>query len=190
MSKLLHWFSNLSVPEVYGTCAAILLASWLIYSSAVHIWFWTCERRCLLSWHSWSSRLPGFWRRILFVHLPNSFRWLDISTCWQALVLATLLAANILALRLRATSLMVVQKRAGSLAVINIAPLCTGLNFGFPADLLRIDRQSLGWFHRWMGRICVFHSLLHGIIIMSTTKTSILTTPRYLFPIIVSILCD
>ncbi|OQD77360.1 hypothetical protein PENANT_c110G04200, partial [Penicillium antarcticum] len=35
------------------------------------------------------------------------------------------------------------------MAVINLVPLCTGISFGLPADLLHVDRQMLAWFHRW-----------------------------------------
>ncbi|KAI2786997.1 hypothetical protein POX_f07350 [Penicillium oxalicum] len=80
-----------------------------------------------------------------------------------------------------------VQNRAGWLAVINIAPLCTGLNFGLPSDLFYVDRHSFAWFHRWTGRIFVFHSLLHGISAASRVHLSVVTSPRYLLPILAGV---
>ncbi|KAI3094638.1 hypothetical protein CBS147333_9956 [Penicillium roqueforti] len=125
----------------------------------------------------------GSWRQFAYVHLPKGMSWLDISQYRQALVLAVMLAANIVGLRLRTHSWTKAQKRAGSLAVINLIPLCTGVSFGFPADLLHVDRHMLAWFHRWVGRICVLHSLLHCLLLVSVARTTTLANPRYIVPI-------
>ncbi|KAI2732829.1 hypothetical protein DTO013E5_10246 [Penicillium roqueforti] len=94
-----------------------------------------------------------------------------------------MLAANIFGLRFRTQSWTQAQKRAGSLAVINLIPLCSGVSFGLPADLLHVDRQMLAWFHRWVGRICVLHSILHGSLLVSIARTTTLASPRYAVPI-------
>ncbi|OQE65759.1 hypothetical protein PENNAL_c0198G09455, partial [Penicillium nalgiovense] len=125
----------------------------------------------------------GSWRRLAFVHLPKCLYWLDIPNYREALILAVMLAANIVGLRLRAHSWAEAQKRAGSLAVINLVPLCTGISFGLPADLLHVDRQMLAWFHRWIGRICVLHSLFHCSLLVAAARTMNLVTPRHIFPI-------
>ncbi|KAF3004643.1 hypothetical protein E8E15_000933 [Penicillium rubens] len=125
----------------------------------------------------------GSWRRLAFVHLPKCLHWLDIPNYREALILAVMLAANIVSLRLRAHSWAEAQKRAGSLAVINLVPLCTGISFGLPADLLHVDRQMLAWFHRWIGRICVLHSLFHCSLLVAAARTMNLVTPRHIFPI-------
>ncbi|KAI2670183.1 hypothetical protein LCP963914a_9874 [Penicillium roqueforti] len=83
-----------------------------------------------------------------------------------------------------AESWMTAQRRAGSLAVIHVIPLCLGINFGFPADLLHLDRQTMAWLHRWIGRICVLHSLFHGSLMVSISRTSTLTVPIHIIPII------
>lgn len=101
-------------------------------------------------------------------------------------MLTILLASNIVVLRLKTPTLAAVQRRAGSLAAVNIIPLCTGMNFGLPASLLCLNRHDLAWFHRWMGRICVLHSILHGSSLLTITKSSTLATPRYIIPIVVS----
>ncbi|KAJ5500673.1 hypothetical protein N7453_009724 [Penicillium expansum] len=125
----------------------------------------------------------GPWRQFAYVYLPKGMSWLDISQYRQALVLAVMLAANIVGLRLRTHSWREAQKRAGSLAVINLIPLCTGMSFGLPADLLHVDRHMLAWFHRWVGRICVLHSLLHCSLLVSVARTTTLANPQYIVPI-------
>ncbi|KAJ5775847.1 uncharacterized protein N7511_000858 [Penicillium nucicola] len=108
--------------------------------------------------------------------LPNFYR--------QALALAVMLAGNIVGLRLRAHSWVEVQKRAGSMAVINLVPLCTGISFGLPADLLHVDRQMLAWFHRWAGRICAIHSLLHCSLLVTIARTMNLASSQHVVPLV------
>ncbi|CAG8340362.1 unnamed protein product [Penicillium salamii] len=111
--------------------------------------------------------------------------WLGIPKYRQALVLEVMLAVNVFGLRFRAHTWMETQKRAGSLAVINLIPLCTGMSFGLPADLLHVDRHILARFHRWVGCICVFHSVLHGSLLVSVARTTAPANPRYVAPIAV-----
>ncbi|KAJ5365259.1 hypothetical protein N7517_008145 [Penicillium concentricum] len=41
----------------------------------------------------------------------------------------------------------------------------------------------LAWFHRWVGRIYVLHSLLHCSLLVSVARTTTLANPRYIVPI-------
>ena len=125
------------------------------------------------------------WRRLLNSPLPWIFRKVDIDTYREGLAVATFFAANILGLSLWTHSWAGAQRRAGSLAVIHLIPLCTGLTFGLPADILHIDRQTMAWTHRWVGRLCVLHSLFHGSVLFSIAKTSALTTTRHVAPFVV-----
>ncbi|KAJ5642499.1 hypothetical protein N7490_006499 [Penicillium lividum] len=128
--------------------------------------------------------MPKAWRSFLYIHLSTVFRHLDIAEFHQALTIAILFTANIVVLTYGAESWTAAQRRAGSLAIIHIIPLCPGINFGFPADLLHLDRQVLAWFHRWIGRICVLHALLHGSLVVSIARISILAIPSHLIPMI------
>ncbi|KAJ5365299.1 hypothetical protein N7517_008185 [Penicillium concentricum] len=44
--------------------------------------------------------------------------------------------------------------------------------------LLHVDRHMLAWFYRWVGRICVLHSLLHCSLLVSVARTTTLANPR------------
>jgi hypothetical protein len=115
--------------------------------------------------------------------LPKGVQWIDISTYRQDLTVVIQFAVNIVALRLGTNSLHTARIRAGSLAIIHMTPLCLGINFGFPADVLHIDRQT--WFHRWTGHICALHSLLHGSFVVSTARQSRPANPNYIITILV-----
>ena len=151
-----------------GYCTILL--SWLLYilGRSVSLGIW--HRRRLVSWHSISSQLSEPWRQWMCVYLPKLSQWIGISTFSQALAVAILIAANIVALAFRTTSWHTAKIRAGSLAVIHLIPLCLGFNFGFPADLLHLDRETFAWFHRWTGHICVLHSFLHRSLVVSMVR--------------------
>ncbi|KAJ5829179.1 uncharacterized protein N7525_007432 [Penicillium rubens] len=182
-SKWYRWIADTSLPNLYATSAAIIIAICLIYWLARDVWLWVWTRRHVISRRPFRSKTIGSWRRLVFVHLPKCLRWLDIPNYREARNLTVMLTANIVGLRLRAHSWAEAQKRAGSLAVINVVPLCTGISFGLLADLLHVDRQILAWFHRWVGRICVLHSLVHCSLLVAVARTMNLATSRHIFPI-------
>ena len=173
-SKFNHWISKIPIPDIYALCVAILLVIWLTYRLGHRCCCWMLEQRHVISW-----------RRLLNSPLPWIFRKVDIDTYREGLAVATLFAANILGLSLWTHSWAGAQRRAGSLAVIHLIPLCTGLTFGLPADILHIDRQTMAWMHRWVGRLCVLHSLFHGSVLLSIAKTSALTATRHVVPFVV-----
>jgi hypothetical protein len=49
-----------------------------------------------------------------------------------------------------------------------------------------MDRKMLAWFYRWVGRICVLHSLLHCSLLVTVARTMDLANSRYIIPIAVS----
>lgn len=184
-SKLVAWISGLSVPELYSIGAACVLVVWWIYWLGREVCLWLWRRRHRVSWRASNTQMPGSWRLLLFVHFPKGLRWLDISTYSQLLTVAFLLAANIFGISFRTHSWTEVQTKAGALAVIHFLPLCTGMSFSLPADLLHIDRQTFAWLHRWFGRLCVLQSLLHSSMLVSVARKSTLATSRYMVPLVV-----
>ena len=185
MLSILPKLSSLPITALYGLVSVAIILSWLLYILGRHVSVFIWCRRHIVSWQSICSRLSDPWRRWMCVNLPKAFRWMDISSYCQALTIVTLFAANIVTLRLGTKSWHVMGTRAGSLAIIHMIPLCVGLNFGFPADVLHIDRQTLAWFHRWVGHICVLHSLLHGSCRLPAARRPIPANPNYIIAILV-----
>ncbi|OGE47191.1 hypothetical protein PENARI_c056G09329, partial [Penicillium arizonense] len=107
----------------------------------------------------------------------QALQWLDIPSYLQGGVLAALVIANIIAISLHAQTWADVQKRAGCLAVTHLVPLCSGFSFSLPAHVYRVERGTFQWAHRWLGRICVLHCLLHGSVLGTVARNTSLEAP-------------
>lgn len=178
-SHLYDQFTKISLTDWYAVCAVVSLVTWLVSRFAYRCCQGIARRRHVISL-----------RRALCSQSPRLFQQLDIANFPEGFVVALLVTANILPLAVWSRSWMTVQRRAATLAVINLAPLWTGLTFGFPADILGIDRSTLVWSHRWFGRMVAFHSLLHGSIIIATAHNPAESMRRSYVPLLVSRLCQ
>ncbi|KMK56454.1 hypothetical protein Y699_05369 [Aspergillus fumigatus Z5] len=101
-----------------------------------------------------------------------------MSTVSEMFLVMLLLAANCLLLTVSARHWGDIQRCAANLAVSNLIPLCIGLSFGRPTDLLGINRSSFACMPRWFGRMAVAHSLLHGGSIIVRADELILSLRR------------
>ncbi|KAL6230915.1 hypothetical protein BDW75DRAFT_248280 [Aspergillus navahoensis] len=131
------------------------------------------ETDCWLAWRlasrcgRWAvRRLVQQIRRLLAYPLPRPFAHLDMATVQQGSMVVLLLTVNILPLVVRAPSWVTLHRRAANLAVINFMSLWMGWTFGFPAHLLGIDWSAVAWMHRWVGRMVVIHSVVHGAVVI------------------------
>ena len=183
-SRLYQWCLKLPIAQIYAVVAALLLTGWLlcIIAKCMSTWAWNNRR---VVGRSVSSHVPNSWNHVRYFTLPRLFQCIDICTRAQALGIAVLMSANLVALLIETPSWTTTQQRAGSLAVIHLIPLCTGVNFGFPADLLHLDRSVMAWFHRWVGRICVFHAVLHSVLVLSTSKNINIANMHNMIPVLV-----
>lgn len=176
-SKFHDWFLKTSIPDKYGLYASLLLAAWLAY------WL---GRRCTC----WVLEVPQVsmqLQRLAEFPVPEILRWMDISSYIQCLVVIVLVTANALTVGLHTTSWTDVQKRSGSLAIIHLLPLCSGFTFSLPADACHVSRRTFSWIHRWIGRICVLHCLLHGTVIINKNHISALTSGVHAITLVVSV---
>ncbi|KGO67557.1 hypothetical protein PITC_094260 [Penicillium italicum] len=178
-----QWAKRITIPDLYAISASVLILIWLIYWLGKRAAFWIGRVRHVVCRRWIISRLPGSWRRFYFIYLPTGLRWLDISTHHQGIAIVILFTANTIGLMLHTDSWSEAQRRAGALAVIHPILLCTGLTFGLPGDILHLDRQVLAWCHRWIGRLCVLHSLLHGSALVPIVKASTLATAGHIVPL-------
>ncbi|KAI2734752.1 hypothetical protein DTO013E5_9723 [Penicillium roqueforti] len=117
------------------------------------------------------------WRSFFQAPTPGVLQWLDIPSYLQGGVLAVLLIANIITISLHAHTWVDVQKRAGCLAVTHLIPLCSGFSFSLPAHVYYVERVTFQWAHRWLGRLCVLHCLLHGSILGVNARNTSLGAP-------------
>lgn len=190
MLHILPKLASLPIPAIFGLLSAAVFLSWLLYIIGQYLSLGIWNRRHVASWHSISSQLSEPWRQWICIYLPKLSPWIDISTLSQALVVIILIAANLVALTFHTNSWRTAKIRAGSLAIIHLIPLCLGINFGFPADLLHLDRKTFAWCHRWIGNICVLHSLLHGSLVAPTVTQARPAHRDTIITILVSRRCD
>lgn len=161
--KLSHWLSGVSLPGKYGLCAALILFAYVFYYIG---------RDCL----AWSLKLHRAvsWRRFLRSPVLSILYRLDILSYVYCLLLVALWTSNVVVLVFAAQSFAEVQKRAGLMAVIYLFPLFAGPIFSQISSLGRLSRDTLAWVHRWVGRVCLVHCLLHGTMIVELARRSAL----------------
>lgn len=160
-SDFSHWLSRTSLSAKYGLCAASILLAWLLYHIGQSFLAWALKLQRTVSW-----------RRFLQFPVPNIMHHLDLASYIHCLVLAALLASNAVALFFAAQSFAEIQKRAGSLAVIYLFPLFAGPSFSQISSISHVSRDVLAWFHRWVGRICLAHCILHGTVMVKIARQS------------------
>ncbi|OQD74704.1 hypothetical protein PENANT_c173G01994 [Penicillium antarcticum] len=148
VSKFAGWLARASIQDKYGLCGLLVLLQRTVS-----------------------------WRRFFHAPTPGVLQWLDIPSYVQGGMLAALLIANIIAISLHAPTWADVQKRAGCLAVTHFVPLCSGFSFSLPAHVYHVKRGTFQWAHRWLGRICVLHCLLHGSILCTVARNTSLGAP-------------
>ena len=175
-------FQSLSsgLPELPSKIHSVSVGSLLLYARYV-VATGAGSVICLLRLQQVS------WRSFFQAPTPGLLQWLDIPSYLQGGVLTVLLIANIIVISLHARTWADVQKRAGCLAVTHLVPLCSGFSFSLPAHVYYVERDTFYWAHRWLGRICVLHCLLHGSVLGANARNTSLGAPIAI-PLLVSLL--
>lgn len=173
-SRLQKLFDKLSLPNWYAVFAGALLGIWLVARFTQQMWCWFRKSR----------HVSGL-RRLRQSSLPKILQQFDICTYLGGLMIILLLALNVFILTLGNHSTTDICRRAGILGVVHFIPLWTGLTFGLPADILGINRTTLAWLHRWIGRICMFQSILHGTMVLARAESPILAMKHHYIPLLV-----
>jgi hypothetical protein len=166
ISKFAEWLARVSVQDKFGLCGLLALLCWLSYSLGRRYSHWLLNLQHAVSW-----------RRFFQAPTPGLLQWLDIPSYLQGGILAALVITNIIAVSVHVRSWAEVQKRAGCLAVTHLVPLCSGFSFSLPAHVYRVERGTLQWAHRWLGRICALHCLLHGSVLGTVARNTRLAAP-------------
>ena len=96
------------------------------------------------------------------------------------------LTINILCLTFRVSSVKEVGTRAGTLALINIAPLFFGFHLSFLADILGISLSNFRRIHRMMGWMSLLLGLVHALMVVHGDPSFFRDIPKNLYAVIVS----
>ena len=174
MAMLTDWLANLKIHEKYGLAVALAFTTWLLYCLA-HVSFHRFSRVCRsVSW--WAFQCP----------MPRLVSFLDLSSPAQGIAMVFLWGLNIAALVFHAPSWSDIQMRAGCFAVMHLLPLCVGFSFSLPAQVCHVERHTFQWLHRWLGRVCVFHCLIHSTLVVNAIKKAAHVSTVLVLPIVVS----
>ncbi|CAG7961244.1 unnamed protein product, partial [Penicillium salamii] len=165
VSKFAEWLARASIQDTFGLCGLLALVCWICCSLGRRF------RHLPLRLQQVS------WRSFFQAPTPGVLQWLDIPTYLQGGVLTVLLIVNIIVISLHAWTWADLQKRAGCLAVTHLVPLCSGFSFSLPAHVYYVERDTFYWAHRWLGRICVLHCLLHGSVLGENARNTSLGAP-------------
>ncbi|CAG8079996.1 unnamed protein product, partial [Penicillium nalgiovense] len=166
ISKFAGWLARASVQDIFSLCGLLALVCWLSYSLGRRYSHWPLRLQHAISW-----------RRFFQAPTPGPLQWLDIPSYLQGGIVAALVIANIIAVSVHVRSWAEVQKRAGCLAVTHLVPLYSGFSFSLPALVYRVERGTVQWAHRWLGRICALHCLLHGSVLGTVARNTRLAAP-------------
>ena len=165
VSKFAEWLARASIQDTFGLCGLLALVCWICCSLGRRF------RHLPLRLQQVS------WRSFFKAPTPGVLQWLDIPTYLQVGVLTALVVANTIVISLHAQTWADVQRRAGCLAVTHLVPLCSGFSFSLPAHVYYVERDTFYWAHRWLGRICVLHCLLHGSVLGANARNTSLGAP-------------
>ncbi|KAJ5244987.1 hypothetical protein N7489_005083 [Penicillium chrysogenum] len=163
VSKFAEWLARASrafIQDTFGLCGLLALVCWICCSLGRRF------RHLPLRLQQVS------WRSFFQAPTPGVLQWLDIPTYLQGGVLTALVIANTIVISLHAQTWADVQKRAGCLTVTHLVPLCSGFTFSLPAHVYYVERDTFYWAHRWLGRICVLHCLLHGSVLGANARNT------------------
>lgn len=186
LSKIRDSILALSIPQLYGAIIAVACLGWLSCAYGTLLGAWCLWKMKYVLWPGFLSRVPGPWRQRGYAIGRVCLWWIDIDNTAQGLLVAVLLAANILVLVFRADSWHTIMRRAGQLAVLHLVPLCFGMHFGLPSDIFRIGRSTFACFHRWIGFLSIVHSILHASCIFGAPSTLAMTRPSQVVALTVS----
>lgn len=175
VDRFAAWLIELTIHEKYALALSLAIIAWVAYCTARQAVRYLSRAYNFALWWAFQSSVP------------RPVASLDLSSYGQAISIAGLWALNVVILAFQARSWTHVQRRAGCLAVVHLLPLCTGFSFSFPAQVCHIERQTFEWLHRWSGRLCVFHCLVHATMILKVIKQTAHISAAVVVPVLVSL---
>ncbi|KAL4888265.1 hypothetical protein BDV59DRAFT_196607 [Aspergillus ambiguus] len=156
-SPLYDRIAHISQTDCYAICAATALGGWSL---------WRLAKRCC----RWIIRWYVIHMRQLSCYpLPSLFARLDLLTVLEILMVTLLLTVNVVRLAARTRSWADVHR----------------LTFGFLAHLLGVSRSTMAWLHRWIGRLSVIDSILHGTVAVLIDDNPVGAIRRHYIPVLV-----
>ena len=122
---------------------------------------------------------------LIYSFIVRRHRPLGPWTSADVLLQLLYISLNVFGVTFRVTSFNEVEDRAGTLSIINMAPLFFGLHLSFLADLLGLSLSSYRRIHRSAGIMSFALVALHLFVAVHNDPTYSLREPQNLYLIIV-----
>jgi hypothetical protein len=138
--------------------------------------WWTI---CRLLWFLIRA-VRDFGAYFVFKHLIYPTLISRISTCtttrFQALLIASYIAGNVICITFQASGISEYGVRAGLLSIINLAPLGICGRTNPIANGWRLSYQTQVYIHSWVGRVAIAEALFHSAISLGRVHLTVKNT--------------
>lgn len=146
----------MNITTIYGIVFASIIGTYILRRSA----------RIL---NTYAQQYFFTWlRQVLFYSNPiRRLRGSNTVNTAAAIVILLYIGLNVFCLVFGIKKQLDLAKRASILALLNLPPLYLGSRPNFVLDrLLHIQLVEISLLHRWAGRLCILHSIVHGVTIL------------------------
>ena len=164
----------MNVPQVYAIAAGGVFVLLLIFKSGSAV-----QQGC----HALAVFVA---KHLTYPFLIRRRRLLGPSSRADVLLQVVYLTINIFCLTFRVSSVKEAGARAGTLAMINMAPLFFGFHLSFLADILGISLSNFRRIHRMMGWMSLLLGLVHALVVVHGDPSFLRDMPKNLYAVIVS----
>ena len=164
----------MNIPQVYAIAAGGVFILLLIFKSVSSVHQVLCALAILVAKHLTypfivrRHRLLGPWNRA------------------DVLLQLVYFTINIFSMIFRITSIKDAKARAGTLTIINMAPLFFGFHLSFLADLLGISLSDYRRIYRMMGWMSFLLGFVHILVAFYSNLSYFRDIPKNLYAVIVS----
>ncbi len=164
----------MNIPQVYAIAAGGVFVLLLIMKSLSSVQHLFHALAILVAKH------------LTYPFLIRRHRLLGPWSRADVLLQVTYFMINMLCLTFRVGSVKEAGVRAGTLAMINMAPLFFGFHLSFLADILGISLSDFRRIHRMMGWMSLLLGLVHALVVIHGDPSFLRDMPTNLYAVIVS----
>lgn len=164
----------MNVPQVYAIAAGGVFALLLILKSVSSVHQVLRTLAILVAKH------------LTYPFIVRRHRLLGPWSRADVLLQLVYFTINIFSMTFRVASVKDAGARAGTLAMINMAPLFFGFHLSFLADILGISFSNYRRIHRMMGWMSCLLGLVHAFVAFHDNPSFLRDMPKNLYAVIVS----
>jgi len=163
-------------PKEKNQSVLMNVTQWYAVVLGGHMAWWTIYRLLWLVIRA----VRDFGACFVFKHLIYPTLISRVSTCtttrYQALLITSYIAGNVISITFRASDIGEYGVRAGLLSIINLAPLGICGRTNPIANGWRLSHQTQVYIHSWIGRVAIAEALFHSGISLGQSRLTFKNT--------------